>query len=102
MANQIAGNVVANNARIRLTSTAPSTGTQFTFVTYSNSSGVYTFTGIPTGTYQLVADLNEVTASPYNTGYEYVQPVIVVMDVAGDNIVDLNLTPTLINAADPF
>ncbi len=102
MANQIAGNAVANNARLRLVSTAPSTGVGFTQVTYTNSTGVYSFTGVPQGTYQVTADLNEVTAAPYNSGYEYVQPVIVVMDTAGDNIVDLNFTPTLINAGDSF
>ncbi len=100
MAFQIAGNAVANNARLRLTNVLyQNSDGQYDFVAYSNALGVYTFTGIPQGTYQLTADLNEVTVAPYNTGYRFPGSIIVTMDVPGNNLVDVNLTPVLKNAA---
>jgi hypothetical protein len=100
MAFQIAGNAVANNARLRLTNTRyQNSDGQYDFLTYTNATGVYTFTAIPAGTYQLTADLNEVTAAPYNTGYRFPGSVIVTMDAAGDNLVDVNFQPVLKNAS---
>lgn len=99
MSFSIAGNAQANNARLRLTNILyKNSDGQYDFVTYTNASGAYTFTGIPQGTYQLTADLNEVTAAPYNTGYRFPGSVVVTMDVAGDNLVDVNLSPVLKNA----
>jgi hypothetical protein len=92
----IAGNVIANNARLRLTPINYVGGVSPT-VTYSNSSGAYTFSGVTVGKYQIAADLNEVTASPYNTGYSYRKPQIVT--VIDSNLTGVDFGPTLINAS---
>jgi hypothetical protein len=97
MAFQIAGNCVANNARVRLTPVLYSNSTQ-SLVTYTNASGTYTFTNVPAGVYHMVADLNEVTAAHYNSGYVFISGTQVSMDAAGDNLVDVNLTPVLKNS----
>lgn len=103
MANSISGNCLASNARLRLRQVFPAQqlGLETTQRTYSNASGVYSFTNVPAGTYQIVADLNECITAPYNTGYSFREPVIVTMDAAGDNLVDVNLNPVLLNAANP-
>jgi hypothetical protein len=98
MAFQIAGDAVANNARLCLTSVLYQNG-QVSLVTYTNASGVYTFTSVPSGDYWLTADLLEVTAAPYNTGYKYPNSLIITMDVPGNNLVDVNLAPVLKNAS---
>jgi hypothetical protein len=97
MAFQIAGNCVANNARVQLTPVLYSNSTQ-SLTAYTNSSGAYTFTNVPAGVYHMVADLLEVSAAPYNTGYVFVAGTTVSMDAAGDNLNDVNLTPVLKNS----
>jgi hypothetical protein len=100
MSFQISGNAVANNARGRLTNILyQNSDGQYDFVTYTNASGVYTFSAIPSGTYQLTFDTNEVTASPYNTGYRYPGSIIVTVDAVGTNLIDINFQPVLKNAS---
>ena len=103
MAFSIAGNCVANNARLRLVQIPYAQPYQLNtpFIAYSSATGVYSFTNVPAGTYQIIADLLECTTAPYNTGYSYHSNVVVTMDVAGDNLVDVNLTPVLNNAVNP-
>lgn len=103
MANQITGNVLAVNARLRLRKIYPAQqlGLEISQRVYSDASGNYTFTSVPAGTYQVVADLNECITAPYSTGYKFPSPVVVTMDAAGDNLSNVNLQPVLANAANP-
>jgi hypothetical protein len=103
VANQILGNVVAQNVRLRLVAIpyAQPYTLNTPFIAYSSSTGSYSFSSVPQGTYQIIADLNEVTVAPYNVNYSFREPVIVNMDAAGDNLVDINLTPVLNNAVNP-
>ena len=68
---------------------------------YSNSTGVYSFTNVPAGTYQIVADLNEATGTYTSAGYSFRTPVVVTMDALGDNLVDVNFTPVALSATNP-
>jgi hypothetical protein len=103
MANQIQGNCLANNARLRLRQIYPTQqqGLETSQRVYSNATGIFTFTNIPAGTFQIVADLNEATGTYTAASYKFPSPVIVTMDAAGDNLVDVNLTPIALNAANP-
>ena len=91
----ISGNVVAHNARLCLrdiheTDAIPA-------VTYSDSSGNYTFSGVAVGTYQIIVDLSECIASPYNTGYSYRSPQGV--RIIASNLTNVNFTPSHLNAS---
>lgn len=100
MSSQISGNCVAQNARVTLHAIFPSgQGDNIIQRVYSDVNGNYTFSNVVAGTYQLVFDLNEVSVSPYNSGYRYNSNLIVMMDAALDNLTNINLTPTLIIAA---
>jgi hypothetical protein len=102
MANSISGNAVAVNARLRLRRVhAQRFGLETMMRAYSGVNGAYTFANVPEGSYQIVADLLECSVAPYNTGYSFREPVTVTMDVAGDNLVDVNFTPVALNATNP-
>lgn len=92
----VAGNAVANNARLRLVNTSHGVGDS-ELVTYTSSIGDYTFSSVPVGTYHLIADLNECSASPYNTGYVFRKTVSV--SVVASNLTAINLTPVLLTSA---
>jgi hypothetical protein len=100
MSNTIAGNVVAQNCKVYL-NPIPFVEGQVSLITYSGSNGAYLFSNVPAGTYQLQASLAETTVAPYNTGYSFRSSVIVTVDAAGDALVDVNLTPVLLNAVNP-
>jgi hypothetical protein len=103
MSFQIQGNVVATNARLRLVAIpyAQPYSLNTPFIAYSSATGAYSFTNVPAGTYQIIADLLECVTAPYSSGYSYRSNVTVTMDAAGDNLVDVNLTPVLLNAVNP-
>ena len=94
----IAGNVVANNARLCLINTAAQNG-NVAAITYSNASGVYTFSNVAPGSYTIVVDLLECVTAPYSTGYSYRNPQGV--QVVSNNLTDVNFTPVLLNAVNP-
>jgi hypothetical protein len=99
MANVISGNAVAVNAAIFLRAIFPSgQGDNVIQKVYTDSSGNYSFSNVIAGTYQIQADLAECITAPYSSGYRYLTNLIATMDSAGDNITNLNFTPTLIIA----
>lgn len=103
MAFQISGNVQAVNALIRLRAVFPGPKNVLPNGgrTYSDASGNYSFSSIPAGVYEVIANLSECITAPYNTGYTFRRFGFVTMDAAGDNIANLNFTPVALNAANP-
>jgi hypothetical protein len=94
----VAGNVQAVNARMILIAIPSTNGESYQEV-YSNATGDYIFSNVAQGTYKLTADLSQCTTSPYNVGYSYRQQINV--QVVANNLSGLNMTPVLLNAANP-
>ena len=94
----ISGNVQAQNAKLTLTPLNYVDGVA-PVITYSDSNGNYTFSGVAVGSYRILPTLSECTVTYLPNSYSYRSGQIVM--VIANNLTNVNFAPVAFNAANP-